>query len=177
MTQTSAVIGTAQYLSPEQARGEHVDPRSDVYSIGCLLYELLTGTPPFTGDSPVAVAYQHVRENPIAPSRLNPDISPAVDAIVLKAMAKNPANRYQSAAQMRGDIQRALAGQPVEATPIMHDATTVMAPVPTATPPSRRAAAGGGWSTRCWASPSSRSSCSSRCSAAACSARSPSRWR
>ena len=82
VTQTAAVIGTAQYLSPEQARGEQVDARSDVYSAGCLLYELLTGTPPFTGDSAVAVAYQHVREDPIPPSRLNPDISLAVDAIV-----------------------------------------------------------------------------------------------
>ena len=108
MTQTAAVIGTAQYLSPEQARGETVDARSDVYSTGCLLYELLTGVPPFTGDSPVAVAYQHVREDPIPPSRLDPDVSPAIDAIVLKAMAKNPANRYQSAAEMREDIERAL---------------------------------------------------------------------
>jgi serine/threonine-protein kinase len=129
MTQTAAVIGTAQYLSPEQARGEHVDPRSDVYSVGCLLYELLTGVPPFTGDSPVAVAYQHVRENPVPPSRLNPDVTPDVDAIVMKALAKNPVNRYQSAADMRADITRALAGQRVEATPVLLDATTVMAPV------------------------------------------------
>ncbi|MGH8888214.1 MAG: protein kinase domain-containing protein, partial [Acidothermaceae bacterium] len=85
VTQTAAVIGTAQYLSPEQARGEPVDPRSDVYSTGCLLYELLTGNPPFTGDSPVAVAYQRVREDPIPPSQLNHDISPAIDSIVLKA--------------------------------------------------------------------------------------------
>ena len=129
VTQTAAVIGTAQYLSPEQARGEQVDARSDVYSAGCLLYELLTGTPPFTGDSAVAVAYQHVREDPIPPSRLNPDISPAVDAIVLKSMAKNPANRYQSAAEMREDIERALHGVPVQATPILHDQTISMAPV------------------------------------------------
>jgi serine/threonine protein kinase len=129
VTQTAAVIGTAQYLSPEQARGEQVDARSDVYSAGCLLYELLTGAPPFTGDSAVAVAYQHVREDPIPPSRLNPDISPAVDAIVLKSMAKNPANRYQSAAEMREDIERALHGIPVQATPILHDQTISMAPV------------------------------------------------
>ncbi|MFL6078254.1 MAG: Stk1 family PASTA domain-containing Ser/Thr kinase, partial [Mycobacteriales bacterium] len=119
MTQTSAVIGTAQYLSPEQARGETVDARSDVYSTGCLLYELLVGHPPFTGDSPVAVAYQHVREDPIPPSHLNPDVSPSVDAVVLKALAKNPANRYQSAAEMRQDLVRAAAGRPVMATPIM----------------------------------------------------------
>jgi eukaryotic-like serine/threonine-protein kinase len=119
MTQTSAVIGTAQYLSPEQARGETVDARSDVYSTGCLLYELLIGHPPFTGDSPVAVAYQHVREDPVPPSHLNPDVSPSVDAVVLKALAKNPANRYQSAAEMRQDLVRAAAGRPVMATPIM----------------------------------------------------------
>ena len=88
MTQTAQVIGTAQYLSPEQARGERVDARSDLYSTGCLMYELLTGRPPFTGDSPVAIAYQHVRENPIPPSRLDPDLPPWADAIVLKAMAK-----------------------------------------------------------------------------------------
>ncbi len=129
VTQTAAVIGTAQYLSPEQARGEQVDPRSDVYSTGCLLYELLTGTPPFTGDSAVAVAYQHVREDPIPPSRVNPDVSPAIDAIVLKAMAKNPANRYQSAAEMREDIERALSGVPVQATPLLHDQTVSIAPV------------------------------------------------
>jgi eukaryotic-like serine/threonine-protein kinase len=138
VTQTAAVIGTAQYLSPEQARGEPVDPRSDVYSTGCLLYELLTGTPPFTGDSAVAVAYQHVREDPIPPSRLNADISPAIDAIVLKAMAKNPANRYQSAAEMRDDIERALSGVPVQATPILTDQTVHLAPITPDEPVVRR---------------------------------------
>src|SRR5262245_5612167 len=115
MTQTAQVIGTAQYLSPEQARGERVDARSDLYSTGCLLYELLTGRPPFLGDSPVAIAYQHVRENPVPPSRLDPEIPPWADAIVLRAMAKDPAQRYQSAADMRTDIQRALSGVPVAA--------------------------------------------------------------
>jgi serine/threonine-protein kinase len=129
VTQTAAVIGTAQYLSPEQARGEPVDPRSDVYSAGCLLYELLTGMPPFTGDSAVAVAYQHVREDPVPPSQLNHDISPAIDSIVLKAMAKNPANRYQSAADMRDDIDRALSGAPVQATPVLTDQTVHMSRV------------------------------------------------
>ncbi|HUC58969.1 MAG TPA: Stk1 family PASTA domain-containing Ser/Thr kinase [Streptosporangiaceae bacterium] len=113
MTQTAQVIGTAQYLSPEQARGERVDARSDLYSVGCLLYELLTGRPPFTGDSPVAIAYQHVRENPIPPSRVDPELPGWADPIVLRAMAKDPADRYQSAAEMRGDIQRALSGYPV----------------------------------------------------------------
>jgi eukaryotic-like serine/threonine-protein kinase len=115
MTQTAQVIGTAQYLSPEQARGERVDARSDLYSTGCLMYELLTGRPPFTGDSPVAIAYQHVRENPIPPSRLDPDIPPWADAIVLKAMAKPPGDRYQSAAEMQADIQRAASGMQVAA--------------------------------------------------------------
>jgi beta-lactam-binding protein with PASTA domain/predicted Ser/Thr protein kinase len=132
MTSTAAVIGTAQYLSPEQARGEGVDARSDVYSVGCLLYELVTGAPPFTGDSPVAVAYQHVREDPRLPSSINPAIPPELDAILLKAMSKNPANRYQSAADMRNDLLRALAGQRVEATPVMNDAekTTVLGATP-----------------------------------------------
>ncbi|SDF98067.1 serine/threonine protein kinase [Blastococcus aurantiacus] len=122
MTSTAAVIGTAQYLSPEQARGESVDARSDVYSLGCMLYELATGAPPFTGDSPVSVAYQHVREDPRLPSSINPEVPPELDAILLKAMSKNPANRYQSAADMRNDLLRALAGQRVEATPVMGDA-------------------------------------------------------
>jgi serine/threonine-protein kinase len=125
MTQTAQVIGTAQYLSPEQARGERVDARSDLYSTGCLLYELLTGRPPFTGDSPVAIAYQHVRENPIPPSRVDPEIPAWADSIVLKAMAKDPAERYQSAAEMRTDIQRALSGVPVAAPP---QATEMYAP-------------------------------------------------
>ncbi|WP_435121335.1 Stk1 family PASTA domain-containing Ser/Thr kinase [Micromonospora tulbaghiae] len=119
MTQTSAVIGTAQYLSPEQARGEAVDARSDVYAAGCVLFELLCGHPPFVGDSPVSVAYQHVREQPPTPSTINPDVNPAVDAIVLKALSKNPLNRYQSAGEMRADLLRAAAGRPVLATPVM----------------------------------------------------------
>ena len=120
MTRTESVIGTAAYLSPEQARGEHVDARSDIYSTGCLLYELVTGAPPFTGDSPVAVAYQHVREDPKPPSEFDPALSKDVDAVVLKAMAKNPANRYQSADEMREDLLRAVAGRPVLATPLLH---------------------------------------------------------
>jgi eukaryotic-like serine/threonine-protein kinase len=125
MTQTSAVIGTAQYLSPEQARGEAVDARSDVYAAGCVLFELLVGHPPFVGDSPVSVAYQHVREDPRAPSEINPEVNPDIDAIVLKALAKNPLNRYQSAQEMRADLLRAAAGRPVMATPVLRDAETV----------------------------------------------------
>lgn len=138
MTQTAAVIGTAQYLSPEQARGETVDARSDIYSAGCLLYELLTGRPPFQGDSPVSVAYQHVREAPVPPSHLDAEITPAMDNIVLKSLAKDPADRYQTAAEMRADIGRLLAGQEVHAKPqpliaatslaAPADATAVMAP-------------------------------------------------
>ncbi|MFI7059992.1 Stk1 family PASTA domain-containing Ser/Thr kinase [Kribbella sp. NPDC050124] len=115
MTQTAAVIGTAQYLSPEQARGETVDARSDLYSTGCLLYELLTGRPPFVGESPVSVAYQHVREQALPPSSFDPDIPPEVDAVVLKALAKNREERYQSASEMRQDIHRVLSGQQVTA--------------------------------------------------------------
>ena len=100
LTQTAQVIGTAQYLSPEQARGERVDARSDLYSTGCLLYELLTGRPPFSGDSAVAIAYQHVRENPVPPSQIDTELPRWADAIVLKAMAKSPSDRYQSAAEM-----------------------------------------------------------------------------
>ncbi|MGX1560656.1 Stk1 family PASTA domain-containing Ser/Thr kinase [Streptomyces sp. NPDC055506] len=119
MTQTAAVIGTAQYLSPEQAKGEQVDARSDLYSTGCLLYELLTVRPPFVGDSPVAVAYQHVREEAQAPSVFDPEITPEMDAIVLKALTKDPDYRYQSADEMRADIEACLDGQPVAATAAM----------------------------------------------------------
>lgn len=122
VTQTAAVIGTAQYLSPEQARGETVDARSDVYSLGCVLYELLTGEPPFVGDSPVAVAYQHVREDPVAPSKHNPEIPPGLDSVVLKALSKNPDNRYQNAAEMRTDLMRVYQGEQPEAPKVLTDA-------------------------------------------------------
>ena len=116
VTATSAVMGTAQYLSPEQARGELVDARSDIYSAGCVLYELLTGTPPFNGESPVSIAYQHVNEPASAPSMLDPSIPSTLDAITLHALAKQPGNRYQSAAEMRADVERAIAGMPIMAT-------------------------------------------------------------
>jgi beta-lactam-binding protein with PASTA domain/tRNA A-37 threonylcarbamoyl transferase component Bud32 len=121
MTQTAAVIGTAQYLSPEQARGEAVDARSDVYAAGCVLFELLTGEPPFTGDTPVAVAYQHVREDPRSPSEVNPSVTPQLDAIVLKALSKNPVNRYQSSAEMRADLVRVRSGQQPLAPVVMSE--------------------------------------------------------
>ncbi len=122
VTQTAAVIGTAQYLSPEQARGDPVDARSDVYSLGCVLYEILTGEPPFTGDSPVAVAYQHVREDPVPPSKRHGGISADLDAVVLKALAKNPENRYQTAAEMRADLVRVHNGETPEAPKVLTDA-------------------------------------------------------
>ncbi|AWK70223.1 MULTISPECIES: Stk1 family PASTA domain-containing Ser/Thr kinase [Rhodococcus] len=133
MTQTAAVIGTAQYLSPEQARGEQVDARSDVYSLGCVLFEILTGQPPFKGDSPVAVAYQHVREDPQTPSEINPDIPRELDSVILKAMSKNPANRYQTAADMRSDLVRVLGGQRPSAPMVMsdEDRTTILGAVDT----------------------------------------------
>jgi serine/threonine-protein kinase len=135
VTQTAAVIGTAQYLSPEQARGEAVDARSDVYAAGCVLFELLTGEPPFTGDTPVAVAYQHVREEPRRPSELNPSIPSSLDAVVLKALSKNPLNRYQSAAEMRSDLVRVRNGQAPMAPLVMSDdeRTAMLAASPAAT--------------------------------------------
>ena len=132
VTQTAAVIGTAQYLSPEQARGAKVDARSDVYSLGCVLYEILTGEPPFVGDSPVAVAYQHVREDPVPPSSRHAGISPDLDAVVLKALAKNPDNRYQTAAEMRADLVRVHSGESPDAPKVFTDAerTSMLAAAP-----------------------------------------------
>ncbi|WP_370524171.1 Stk1 family PASTA domain-containing Ser/Thr kinase [Cellulomonas sp. APG4] len=115
MTQTQAVIGTAQYLSPEQARGEAVDSRSDLYSTGCLLFELLTGRPPFIGDSPVAVAYQHAREVPQAPSSFASDVPESLDRITMKALAKDREDRYGSAAEFRADLEAAVRGGHVSA--------------------------------------------------------------
>ncbi|GAA1249685.1 Stk1 family PASTA domain-containing Ser/Thr kinase [Pseudonocardia aurantiaca] len=139
VTQTAAVIGTAQYLSPEQARGEAVDARSDVYAAGCVLFELLTGEPPFTGDTPVAVAYQHVREEPRRPSELNPSIPASLDAVVLKALSKNPLNRYQSAAEMRSDLVRVRSGQaPLAPVVMSEDERTAMLAASPATGATRR---------------------------------------
>lgn len=104
MTQSQGVVGTAQYLSPEQARGESVDMRSDLYSAGCVLYEMLTGRPPFTGDSAVAIAYQHVSEVATPPSAVVPGLPKMWDSICAKAMAKDRQNRYATATEFRGDI-------------------------------------------------------------------------
>jgi len=128
MTSTSAVMGTAQYLSPEQARGETVDARSDLYSAGVLLYELLTGRPPFTGDSPVSIAYQHVSEMPTPPSQIDQGVPPDVDAVVLTALAKRASDRYQTAAEFRFDVERAISGGPLTAAvpAILSEHTTQM---------------------------------------------------
>jgi eukaryotic-like serine/threonine-protein kinase len=115
LTQTAAVVGTAQYISPEQARGESADARSDLYALGCVLYELLTGRPPFVGESLVSVAVSHVREMATPPSALDPAIPRDLDSIVLKALAKDRMERYQSAYEMRADLERCAAGLPVSA--------------------------------------------------------------
>ena len=127
-TQTQAVVGTAQYLSPEQATGQEVDARSDLYSAGCVAFEMFTGRAPFVGDSPVAVAYQHVREQPPVPSTLNPQVSEALDAVVLTALAKDPADRFADAAQFARALAEAVAAPsqvPATATPPASDETLV----------------------------------------------------
>lgn len=135
IAQTTAILGTASYFSPEQARGETVDGRSDLYSAGVVLYEMLTGQVPFQGDSAVAVAYQHVTEPPKRPSQVNPAVTPALDAVVLKALAKRREDRYQTAAEFRTDLLAAFDGvmpayatqQGVDQTP-----TELFGPGPTA---------------------------------------------
>jgi serine/threonine-protein kinase len=114
VTHAWTVIGTAQYLSPEQARGEIADSRSDIYSVGCLLYELLTGRAPFSGDTPVAIAYQHVSAKPISVDDLNPDLPAGLSQIIDGALAKDPLARYQSAAEMLADLDRISKGERVK---------------------------------------------------------------
>jgi serine/threonine-protein kinase len=118
-TMTGTVMGTAQYLSPEQGRGEAADARSDIYSVGCMLYELLVGHPPFSGESMVSIVVQHIYDSPTPPSVAAREISTGVDAIILKALAKNPAERYQTASEMKGDIERVLSGKSPEATSLL----------------------------------------------------------
>ncbi len=135
------MLGTATYLSPEQAQGGPVDARTDIYSLGTVLYEMLAGRPPFTGESPVAIAYKQVNETPVPPSQINADVPPRLDAVVMRALSKNPANRYQTADDFAEDLDRVIKGQEVEATPLLPpggDATQVISrPNPTAVlPPS-----------------------------------------
>lgn len=127
LTQTGSVMGTATYFSPEQAQGLPVDGRSDVYSLGVVLYEMVTGVVPFTGDSPVAVAFKHVREEPVPPSRRNPEVPADLEQIILTALAKDPDHRYQSADDLRADLLRFRRGRPLAAAPV----TALVAEVPT----------------------------------------------
>jgi serine/threonine-protein kinase len=119
LTQVGTVMGTATYFSPEQARGDTVDPRSDIYSLGCVLYELVVGRPPFAGDSPVAIAYKHVQESPVPPRQLKPELPAAIEAIILKCLAKNPVNRYPTAEDLRADLRRFREGDGILAEPVM----------------------------------------------------------
>lgn len=129
VAQTTAILGTASYFSPEQAKGELVDARTDLYSAGVVLFEMLTGRPPFRGDTPVAVAYQHVSETPSKPSSINPKVSPALDLVVEKALSKDRFTRYQTAAEFRADLDTAASGRLPIAKP-SDEATTLFGPPP-----------------------------------------------
>lgn len=118
LTRTGLVMGTATYFSPEQAQGLAVDARSDIYALGVVLYEMVCAKPPFTGDDPVAIAYQHVREVPPRPREQNPDVPPDLERVILTAMTKRPDDRYPTAQAMRADLLRLLRGQPVEGGPL-----------------------------------------------------------
>ena len=125
MTETGSIVGTAQYLSPEQAKGGEIDPRSDLYSLGVVLYELLTGKTPFDGETPVEIAMKHLSTTPKPPSSLRPDVPRELDMVVMRALAKNPDERYQSADEMEGDLERVARGAKVSAT-TMDTATQVL---------------------------------------------------
>jgi serine/threonine-protein kinase len=131
MTEAGSIVGTAQYLSPEQARGGEVDPRSDLYSLGIVLYELLTGKTPFDGETPVEIAMKHLSQAPKAPSKLRPDVPPELDMVVLRALSKNPDDRYQNADEMEADLERVARGRPIAATTV-DSATQVLRAAPAA---------------------------------------------
>src|SRR6266516_1379066 len=146
MTEVGSIIGTAQYLSPEQARGSPVDQRSDVYSVGIVLYEMLTGTVPFTGDTPLEIAMKHLSEVPVPPSELRDDVPADLDLVVLRALAKDPEDRYQTAEEMNADLARIQRGLSVSsettdaATAVLagagiSGAPTIIAPRPTQVAP------------------------------------------
>ena len=135
ITQTGMVMGTPQYISPEQAQGLAVDGRSDIYSLGVVLYEMLTGRVPFDDPNPVTITYKQVREDPVPPSAIDPEVPTTLEAIVMKAMSKNPANRFQSAQEMKADLLRFLEGMPVDATPVLPETTYAAAAVPAAGSP------------------------------------------
>jgi len=125
LTQTGSVMGTATYFSPEQAQGKNVDPRSDLYSLGIVLFEAVTGRPPFIGDSPVAIAYKHVQESPPRPTSLNPAIPKPLESVIARLLAKNPAQRYPSAEEVRTDLRRFREGEP-----LMSSAGSAQTPAP-----------------------------------------------
>jgi eukaryotic-like serine/threonine-protein kinase len=145
LTQTGLVLGTAAYLSPEQARGDRVDARTDIYSLGCVLYEMLAGRPPFAADSSVAMAYKHVNEEPQAPSETGADVPPEVEGVVMRALEKDPARRFQTAEEMRAALLAALPTGPQEAATVpvaVAGDTDVLPPtaeetVPPSAPPGR----------------------------------------
>jgi serine/threonine protein kinase len=136
VTLAGTVMGTPQYLSPEQGRGETVDVRSDIYSVGCMLFELVVGEPPFSGDSALSIVVQHISDAPAPPSAANADISGDIDSIVLKALAKDPADRYQTASEMKADIESVLSGNRPAATALL-EAPTVELSAPPGSPVAR----------------------------------------